>query len=141
MQRGPIMFHVDSEYVNVLKCLYTLLFFMDFLNSEISAKIESVIKTMPPEHAVIGQWNADIHHAWDTLFARDFESRALVASSSSSRKNAGVSSKDIAKLYPMHVFVETMQKQLVTCCSAMQKIVGNDPFFIQEPRKAAASEN
>lgn len=134
MQRGPIMFHVDAEYVSVLKCLYTLLFFLDFLNSEINTKIEAVIKTMPPEHAVIGQWNADIHHAWDTLFARDTESRALIASSSSSRKNAGVSSKDIAKLYPMHVFVESMQKQLLTCCSAMQKIVGSDPFIIREKR-------
>lgn len=140
MQRGPIMFHVDSEYVNVLKCLYTLLFFLDFLNSEIDAKIESVLKTMPPELSGMN-WNADIHHAWDTLFARDSESKALVtasASSSSSRKN-GVSNKDVAKLYPMYVFVESMQKQLLTCCSAMQKIVGKDPFFIQEPSRAAAA--
>lgn len=141
------MFHIDSEYVNVLKCFYTLMFFMDFLNSEITVKIDAITKAMPGlSHT--GQWNAEIHRTWDVLFARDFESRASLsasgskrASSSSSAAAAALSNKDIAKQHPMHVFVEGIQKQLVTCCAAMQKIVGKDPFFIHEGPSSSSAGN
>ena len=137
MDKTGVMFQIDSEYVNVLKCLYTLLFFLDFLNSEIAVKVEAVLKTVPFLEGSTGKWSADIHATWDRLFARDLESRASLTGSAGGaggggggKRKSAVATKDVAKQHPMYVFVEGIQKQLTMCCLAMQKIVGKRPFLV-----------
>lgn len=39
---APVMFHVDLLYVNALKCIHTLLFYLDYLTAEINSKVDAV---------------------------------------------------------------------------------------------------
>jgi len=59
----PTMFHIKVTYVNMLKCVHTLLFVLDYVNLDVDAAMRK-----PGPREMEGPWSEDMDAYWASSF-------------------------------------------------------------------------
>jgi hypothetical protein len=106
---SPVMFHIDVQYANVLKCMHTLLFFLDYLNMEIQNKM----KTFKVDGST---------ESHDAMWERMYDPPSSDASATVDAK---------AKKKPFTVLSLAAQTQLTECVRVMRTVLDEKYFVVK----------
>lgn len=106
---SPVMFHINHQFSNMFKCINTLLFFIDALNSEIVNKVSTVSNM--DDKAV----------AWDLIYGEE---------------GGGGDGKKGGRKLPISQLCATAQMQLVKCVAVMRTILPDESHFIVRTPKS-----
>lgn len=106
---SPVMFHINHQFSNMFKCINTLLFFIDALNSEIVNKVSTV--SSMDDKAV----------AWDLIYGEE---------------GGGGDGKKGGRKLPISQLCATAQMQLVKCVAVMRTILPDESHFIVRTPKS-----
>lgn len=103
------MFHVHSRYVNVLKCIHTVLFFLDYVNAEIQDQVLKLRKALP---ASMFDWNETSEAEWRLMFGF-------------SPIESSLTPADKKKRQPFVALINAMQSSLAECVNVLRKELGS----------------
>jgi len=103
-----VMFHIHTRYANILKCVHTVIFFVDYLNNEIETKVEMVRGQVQQFDDV---WNEEVEQEWKQAFTLD--------------------PGDVkAKSKPMVALINATQTQLKEICNVLRLEMGDECFTV-----------
>ena len=126
--KGGVMFHVHSRYVNIFRCLHTVLFFVDYMNTEIQNTVETTRKTLPPS---MFEWNTESEDEWRRMCG-------LAAAGASATTAAATDGKKKKQQQPLASLIATLQSVLIKCTGVLRKELCHDCFVVITPPAPAA---
>lgn len=120
--KGGVMFHVHSRYVNIFRCLHTVLFFVDYMNTEIQNTVETTRKTLPPS---MFEWNTESEDEWRRMCGLAAAGAATTAAAADGKKKK--------QQQPLASLIATLQSVLIKCTSVLRKELCHDCFVVITP--------